>query len=136
MADIIDRAILLGMGLEKRLKGLVDEVVEEGKSGGTEGEEGEKLPPRKEFENRLVEEGVQVFRELVETVRGGKEKVDSEIHEVAERFAERCKVATKEDIEVIQKMAQVAREKVDRLEKRVAELEKELGKRPVKSEGN
>jgi BMFP domain-containing protein YqiC len=132
MADIIDRAILFGMGLEKRLKGVVDEMVEEGKSGEAEGGEGEKLPPKKEFENRLVEEGVQVLRELVETVKGGKDKVDGEIHEVAERFAERCKVATKEDIEVIQKMAQVAREKVDKLEKRVAKLEKEFGKKTEK----
>jgi BMFP domain-containing protein YqiC len=132
MADIIDRAILFGMGLEKRLKGVVDEMVEEGKSGEAEGGEGEKLPPKKEFENRLVEEGVQVLRELVETVRGGKEKVDGEIHDVAERFAEKCKVATKDDIEIIQKMAQVAREKVDKLEKRVAKLEKELGKKSEK----
>jgi len=132
MADIIDRAILFGMGLEKRLKGVVDEVVEEGKSGESEGTEGEKLSPKKEFENRLVEEGVQILRELVETVRGGKEKVDGEIHEVAERFADKCKVATKDDIEIIQKMAQVAREKVDKLEKRVAALEKELRKKAEK----
>ena len=132
MADTIDKAILFGMGLEKRLKGLVDEVVEEGESGESEGGEGETLPPKKEFENRLVEEGVQVLRELVETVRGGKEKVDGEIHDVAERFAEKCKVATKEDVEVIQKMAQVARGKVDKLEKRVAKLEKELGKKSEK----
>ena len=128
MSDIIDKAILFGMGLEKRLKGVVDEVVEEGKEDASKsGEEG-KLPPRKDFENRLVDEGVKVIRELVESVKGGKEKVDGEIREVAERFAERCNVATREDIEIIQKMAQVAREKVDTLEKRVAELEKKLKK--------
>ena len=128
MSDIVDRAILFGMGLEKRLKGVVDEVVEEGKEDASKSSEEGKLPPRKEFENRLVDEGVKVIRELVDSVKGGKEKVDGEIQEVAERFAERCKVAKQEDIEIIQKMAQVAREKVDTLEKRVAELEKKLEK--------
>jgi BMFP domain-containing protein YqiC len=128
MADIIDKAILFGMGLEKRLKGLIDEVVEEGRGKEGEVEEGAQLPPRQELENRLAEEGVHLIREIIATARGGKERVEKEIQEIVERFLDRCMFATKDDIEVIQKMAQVAREKVDSLEKKIKKLEKGPGK--------
>jgi BMFP domain-containing protein YqiC len=128
MADIIDRAILFGMGIEKKLKGLIDEVVEDGKGKEREVGKEAQLPPRKELENRLVEEGVHLIREAIATARGGKEKVEKEIQEIVERFLDRCKVTTRDDIEVIQKMAQVAREKVDSLEKRIKKLEKGLTK--------
>lgn len=115
MADILDKAILIGMEIEKRIKRVLDELAEEGKTSG--------LPPRQEIENRLVEEGVKAIRDIIATVKAGKEKVDKEIQEVVERLLERFKVATRDDMEIIEKMAQVAREKVDALEKRVAELE-------------
>jgi len=118
MVDILDKVILIGMGIEKRIKRVVDELVEEGKTSG--------LPPRQEIENRLVEEGVRAIRNLIATVRAGKEKVDKEIQDVLERLLERFKVVTSDDMEVIEKMVQVAREKVDALEKRVEELEKRL----------
>ncbi|MBI5047803.1 MAG: accessory factor UbiK family protein [Deltaproteobacteria bacterium] len=122
MTDILDKAILIGLGLEKRVKDALNELASEGKEAKT-GEGGE-LPPKQELENKLVDEGVKAVRELIATVKGGKEKVDKEIQEVVERLLEKCKVATKDDMEIIEKMAQVAREKVDALEKRMEELEK------------
>ena len=122
MTDILDKAILIGIGLEKRVKDILNELASEGKEAKPS--EGAGLPPKQDLENKLVEEGVKAVRELIGTVKAGKEKVDKEIQEVVERLLEKCKVATKDDIEIIEKMAQVAREKVDTLEKRVEELER------------
>src|SRR3972149_7621128 len=118
MTDILDKAILIGIGLEKRAKDILNELASEGKEAKT-GEEGE-LPPKQELENKLVEEGTKVVRELIASVKAGKEKVDKEIEEAVQHLLEKFKVATKDDMEIIEKMAQVAREKVDVLEKRVA----------------
>lgn len=126
MTDILDKAILIGLGLEKRLKDTLNGLANEEKE--TKTSEGEGLPPRQELENKLVEEGIRAIRELIATAKAGKEKVDREIQEVVERILEKFKVATKDDIEIIEKMAQVAREKVDKLEKRMEELEKTLQK--------
>lgn len=118
MTDLLDKAILVGMGIEKRIKKVLDELAEEGKGSG--------LQPREELENRIVEEGVKAIRDLMATVRAGKEKVDKEIQDLVERLLDRFKVVTRGDIEIVERMAQVAREKVDALEKRVDELEKGL----------
>lgn len=122
MTDILDKAILIGLGLEKRAKDIFNELASEGK--GAKPPEAAGLPPKQDLENKLVEEGVKIVRELIGTVKAGKEKVDKEIQEVVERLLEKCKVATKDDIEIIEKMAQVAREKVDALEKRIEEMER------------
>lgn len=122
MTDILDKAILIGIGLEKRIKDALNELASEGKEAKSPEEAG--LPPKEAIENKLVEEGVKAIRELIAAAKAGKEKVDKEIQEVVERLLEKCRVATKDDIEIIEKMAQVAREKVDKLEKRVEVLEK------------
>lgn len=122
MTDILDKAILIGIGLEKRAKDILNELASEGKEAKT-GEGGE-LPPKQELENKLVEEGTKVVRELIASVKAGKEKVDKEIEEAVQHLLEKFKVVTKDDIEIIEKMAQVAREKVDALEKRIEKLEK------------
>lgn len=122
MTDILDKAILIGIGLEKRAKDILNELASEGKEAKT-GESGE-LPPKQELENKLVEEGTKVLRELIASVKAGKEKVDKEIEEAVRHLLEKFKVATRDDIEIIEKMAQVAREKVDALEKRIERLEK------------
>lgn len=122
MTDILDKAILIGIGLEKRAKDILNELASEGKEAKT-GEGGE-LPPKQELENKLVEEGTKVVRELIASVKAGKEKVDKEIEEAVQHLLEKFKVVTKDDIEIIEKMAQVAREKVDALEKRIERLEK------------
>jgi len=129
--NILDKAMLIGIGLEKRLKDTLNELANEGKEAKT-GEGGE-LPPKQELENKLVDEGVKAVRELIATVKAGKEKVDKEIEEAVQHLLEKFKVATKDDMEIIEKMAQVAREKVDVLEKRVAELEVRSQKSGVRS---
>ena len=108
----------------------MNELASEGKEAKT-GEGGE-LPPKQELENKLVDEGVKAVRELVATVKAGKEKVDKEIEEAVKHLLEKFKVATKDDMEIIEKMAQVAREKVDKLEKRIEELEKKAVNRDRK----
>ncbi len=130
MTDILDKAILIGLGLEKRVKDALNKLASEGKEAKT-GEGGE-LPPKQELENKLVDEGVKAVRELVATVKAGKEKVDKEIEEAVKHLLEKFKVATKDDMEIIEKMAQVAREKVDKLEKRIEELEKKAVNRDRK----
>jgi len=131
MADMIDQAILLGIGLEKRVKKVLNELSEEGKSeegkSTEEGDEKTALPPRKDLENRLVEEGIKAIKELISSAKSGKERVDNDVQEAMGKLLERTGVATKDDIEIIEKMAQVAREKVDALEKKIEELEKKIG---------
>src|SRR3989304_5853712 len=105
MTEILAKANLIGMGLEAGVKGASDKLESEGKEAKT-GEGGE-LPPKQELENKLVDEGVKVVRELIGTVKAGKEKVDKEIQEGVERLLEKCRGATKDDIEIIEKMAQV-----------------------------
>ncbi|MBI5893226.1 MAG: accessory factor UbiK family protein [Deltaproteobacteria bacterium] len=124
MADILDKAILIGMGLEKKVKKIADKLVEE----AVKTEEGDesKLPPRKELENKVVEEGVKILREVVAAAKSGKDMIDEHIKNAVQEMLEKFKVATREDIDVIEKMAQNAREKVDRLEKRIEELETKL----------
>ena len=74
MTDILDKAILIGIGLEKRVKDALNELASEGKEAKPS--EGDSLPPKQELENKLVEEGVKAVRELISTVKAGKEKVD------------------------------------------------------------
>lgn len=123
MTDILDKIILIGMGLEKKLKDSISKLAEESKKGKTADTDGG-LPPRKELENKVVEEGVRILREVADAARTGKEFIDEHINNTVCEILERFKVATREDIEVIEKMAQNAREKVDKLEKRIEELEK------------
>lgn len=122
MTNMLDKAILIGLGLEKKVKDTLNELASDGKEAQGAQEPG--LPPKQELENKLVEEGTKAVRELIATVKAGKEKVDKEIEEAIQHLLEKFKVVTKDDIEIIEKMAQVAREKVDALEKRIEELER------------
>ena len=127
MADIFDKAILVGMGLEKKAKEVLEELQ---KSGKTETEaEGGEVPPKQAVENKVVEEGVSVLRELISAARGVKEKIEGDVTGATEKIFDRMGVPNADDIEVIKEMARVSREKVDALEKRVAELEKALAEK-------
>src|SRR3990172_3863188 len=103
MADILDKAILIGMGIEKKLKQAVDELAEEAKKEDT-GES--KLHPRKELENKVVEDAVKILRGVVAAAKSGKEMIDEHIKNAVQEILEKFKVATREDIDVIEKMAQ------------------------------
>ncbi len=136
MADLIDKTILIGMGLEKKVKEVIDELQEagkesseaegEGKKAGGEGE-GE-LPPKQAVENRVVEDGVKVLKEFLSLLKAGRERVEKEVSSSSEKLLEKINAATKEDVDIVKEMARVAREKVDSLEKRMAELEERLKK--------
>lgn len=125
MSDIIDKAILVGMGLEKKARELVEELQKMGKEGV--GEAGQ-LPPKHLIENKIVEDGIKVLREFVNALSMSKDKLDKELTNTSERLLEKLHIATQNDMEVIKEMARIAREKVDSLEKRVQELEARLNK--------
>ena len=138
MSDVLDKLIVLGLGLEKKAKETLCELQElgeeekkehsaaaEGAGDGGEGEaEGEELSGKKKLENKLVDNGVKLLTDLLSSVSDCKEKLDSEISGGSMRVVDKLNIATKEDLEIIMEMTRVAREKVDVLEKRVEELEK------------
>lgn len=127
MSDLFDKAILIGMGLEKKAKEVLGELESAGKTAkeapGSEG-----LPPRQAAENKVVDEGVRALKEFVTLVKSAKEKLEKDVSTGSEKVFEKLNVATQNDIELIKEMARVAREKVDKLEKRVAELEARIVK--------
>jgi BMFP domain-containing protein YqiC len=127
MSDLFDKAILIGMGLEKKAKEVLGELENAGKtSKEAPGSEG--LPPRQAAENKVVDEGVRALKEFVALVKSAKEKLEKDVSTGSEKVFEKLNVATQNDIELIKEMARVAREKVDKLEKRVAELEARIVK--------
>lgn len=130
MSDLLDKAILIGMGLEKKAKEVLDELENAGKT--SKGAPSEGLPPRQAAENKVVDEGVRALKEFVTVVKGAKEKLEKEFSTGSEKVFEKLNVATQGDMEVVMEMARVAREKVDKLEKRVADLESRL----IKDEQN
>lgn len=135
MADMLDKAIALGMGLEKKLKELVDELekktdeaLKSRTAGAGEASAGEKpLTTRQAIENRVVEEGVLAVKELLTIMKSARDKVEGEVVESKDKMLERLNIASKDDLEVIKEMARVAREKTDELEKRVKDIEQRLG---------
>ncbi len=135
MADILDKVITLGIGLEKKAMEALDELEGLGKvevkkeeeleaKERAEGEEGdEKLGAKKEFENRLVDGGVKAISELISLLKECREKVEGEVRGSSGKVAEKLNMANKDELDVVMEMARIAREKVDGLEKRVAALE-------------
>lgn len=143
MTDFIDKAINVGIGVEKKVKELVDELesageAREGGKGEAAGENPEGTPVgggedsatdspplggRESIENRIVDEGVRAVREMVNLLKSGKEKIDSELTESAEKVTDRLNLATKDDVDVVREMARIAREKTEALEERIKALE-------------
>lgn len=127
MSDLFDKAILIGMGLEKKAKEVLEELEKSGKTGkeaaGSDG-----LPPRQAVENKVVDEGVRALKEFVTIVKSAKDKLEKEVSSSSEKVFEKLNVATQDDLEVVKEMARIAREKVDKLERRVADLEARLVK--------
>ncbi len=118
MAEFIDKAILIGTGLEKKIKELVVELEEKGKAEAKEGQ-----PPKERIENRVVEDGIKAVKELLSVLREGKDRIESEVVEGAESLTRKLNLASGEELETVKEMARTAREKTDKLEKRVKKLE-------------
>ncbi len=133
MSDMLDSILLVGMGLETKVKEALDELRKSGEKGRGqaeekgEGEEG--LSPKQVVENKLVDEGIGVVKELLSVVDGAKTRIEEEISANSGRIRTKLHAADSEEIEVIKEMARLAREKVDALEKRVDELEAIINKK-------
>jgi BMFP domain-containing protein YqiC len=119
MFGIIEKALLIGKGLEERATKMMDDLAKEGEKKAAD------LPTSKEeFENKLVEGGTKIAGEAINHLKQDKEKIEKKISQMMDRLFEKFKVVTRDDIEVIEKMAARAREKVDELEKRIELIEK------------
>ncbi len=129
MADMLDKFITLGIGLEKKATEALGELEKLGKEAVEEEEAKEKetgkegLGAKKEFENRLVDHGVKAISEFILLLKDCRVKAEGEVLDSGEKVMDKLHVASKEELEVTKEMARVAREKVDELEKRVAALE-------------
>ena len=129
MTDIIDKAILVFIGLEKKARETIEELQKAGKAAGAAGEgvEGVGLSGRQMAENKVVEEGVAALKEFIGMLKAGKDKLEKEFFTSSDKVLEKLNVATQNDVEIIKEMARVAREKTDKLEKRLEEIERTLG---------
>ena len=116
--EFIDKAILIGTGLEKKIKELLVELEEKGKAETKEGQ-----PAKERLENRVVEDGIKAVKELLCVLREGKDRIESEVVEGAESLTGKLNLATASDLEEVKELARSAREKTDKLEKRVKKLE-------------
>jgi len=122
MADVIEKAILIGAGVEKKLKDILNEFEESGKKerGGASQAD---LPPSQSFQNRLVEEASKAVKDILSVLKESRTKVEGEVSSAAESIADKLGLATKDDLEIVKEMARVAREKVDALEKKLEAIE-------------
>lgn len=128
MSEILDKAVLIGMGLEKKAKEALDELQKAGKAAADAkaagaGTTGEGLSTKQLIENKVVEDAVGALKELLGYINAGKEKFEKEFAASSEKLLEKLHVPTHNDVEVIKEMARISREKVDRLEKMVEELQ-------------
>ena len=130
MTDFFDRAILIGMGLEKKARELLDELQKAGRKEEEEKPhgEGEPLTAKQVVENRVVDEGVRVLKEFISVVKSGRERLEKECTTGSEKLLDKLHIPSQEDMDVVKEMVRVAREKVDILEKRIEELEKRLAR--------
>jgi len=133
MSDFLDSILLVGMGLEKKVKESLEELRHSGEGdAGEEGDEGDDkkgLSPKQLVENKIVDEGIGIAKELLSVVDGAKTRIEEEISANSGRIRTKLHAADSEEIEVIKEMARIAREKVDALEKRVDGLEAIISKK-------
>lgn len=128
MSELFDKAILIGIGLEKKAKEVLEELQKAGSEVKSEGADKEGLSGKQILENKVVEEGVKTLKEFLSTVSKAKEKLEEELVKSSGRVLEKLHVAKDDEIDIVKEMARVAREKVDKLEKRIEELETLLKK--------
>ncbi len=138
MSDFFDKALLLGSGLEKKLKELACELDPTSKDCKTENKDKTKegadntatdgLGAKERIENKLVTEGVRGVKEFVSLIKDGKNKVDGEVSGIADTIADRIGIATTSELTTIKEMARVAREKADSAEASIKKTEAKLKK--------
>ena len=123
MADVIEKAILIGAGIEKKLKDILNEFEESGRKEKGGAGRSEELPPSQSFQNRLVEEASKAVKDILSVLKESRTKVEGEVSSITESVADKLGLATKDDLEIVKEMARVAREKVDALEKKLEAME-------------
>ena len=123
MTDLLDKAIQIGVGLEKKAREFVDEVQKAGAAARAPKEGAAGLTPKQDLENRIVEEGVKAVKEFLSFISSAKDRLEKGASSTSGQVLEKLNIATQADLDVVKEMARVAREKVDALEKKVAELE-------------
>ncbi len=130
MSDLIDKAILIGLGIEKKAKETLEELEKAGKAGIAEKPAeggpaaGEPLTPKQAVENKVVEEGIKTLKEFLGLIKTAKEKLDKEVAASSGKVLGKLKGATEEVWEVGKGVVRGSRQKICWLDKRVAELEK------------
>lgn len=134
MADIMDKIIHVWMGMEKKAREAFEELESEGrveehiddaktKPKNTEEVSGD-LTGRKKFENKVVETGLNVGKEVVTTIKDGKDRIEEELVDVFQVVSDKLGLVNKDDLDTAIEMARLAREKNAELEKRIEVLEK------------
>ncbi|MFQ5901541.1 MAG: accessory factor UbiK family protein [Thermodesulfobacteriota bacterium] len=118
MIKSVDKAILISKGVEGRVTDLLDSLAQEGEKRKTV------LPPKEEIENKLVEGGVAAAKKVLNHLKKDKEDLEKRVEGILQGLCEKFQLVSREDIEVIERMASKAREQVDMLKRRVEELEK------------
>ena len=118
MSGLFDKVILVGLGLEHKVKEKVDELAKEGKKEVEEG-----LDMKENMENKIIERIVDVAGAGLKKVGVAKKEVDGVVASLAEEMAERLKIVTLDDFDVLEKLVVGNREKIGKLEKKVAKLE-------------
>ncbi|MBI5562709.1 MAG: accessory factor UbiK family protein [Deltaproteobacteria bacterium] len=133
MADLLDKAVMIGLGLEKKAKEALEQLEAAGKAaseakaaGAAPGASAPGLSAKQLIENKVVEDAVGAFKELLAAIATSRERFEKEAQAISERVMERLNVPTRTELDVVKEMVRVAREKTDLLEKRVEELERRV----------
>ena len=74
MADLLDKAILIGMGLERKAREVLDELEKSGKANKETSDEAG-LPLKEKVENKVVDEGIKALKEISGVGEGLAKKV-------------------------------------------------------------
>jgi len=118
MNDLFDKVLLAGKGLEHKIKEVLDDLAKEGEKTKDEG-----IKVAQEFENRVVEEVVKVVGVSLKKVGLATKEIEKVLASVAEGLAERLKIVTLDDLDVIEKLVLKNRDKITKFEKRIKKLE-------------
>lgn len=86
-------------------------------------------------ENRLFDDLARVASGAINTLGGLREEIELRVKERVERFAAEMDLVSREEFDAVKAMAAKARAEQERLNQRVAELEKALAKNDDEDDG-
>lgn len=82
--------------------------------------------------NRFYDRMAQLMNDAANVAQGVRREASTMVRGQAERIVADMDLVRREDFEAVQEMARLAREENAKLEKRIAELEAQLGVTPAK----